>query len=979
MCDAARPRSGWIRTVLMVMLGWALAVVQSAAGSVEATKQLERLAAVVGRDAARLELGSIESEVLSDGRRIVTVKAVDRATGEVVGASFDGDVPVDRVLEKQAAAAEWRSLHGALTPAMVAALETKSDDDRMTVAVWLTADIDGLPRPDENDQGRAPGGSAAGPGVQNERAASAAKTPSVPVADDQVPDDIRARVRNAAWTPTSRPEDSKPVPSVEEERALDESELEWRRVEMDSVRDFDSRNLDQLRARVRPLRDHLVERLERAGIEVLYASDLVPMAVLATTRAQIESLAFWPELDAVDPADGPRGPALATARPTQNADLVNTAGYDGAGVTVSVTEGDRVFPSNPYLAVTASFDVTQLYQGHPTAVGGIIASTHGTYHGLASGVDLYSANGSYSTYATMSAAMDWGSANAQVLNNSWFWDTASNNPVFWEADRHQDYFVRYGYDFVSVAAGNFGNGCTSPGGFSSTYVVSPAKGYNVTSVGNYDDFDTLGWPGDAMDVCSSFGDPGGDSSSTHGKPEVSGVGSGITSTTTSSVPGTAVGSVGSGTSFASPMIAATAATLIQADPTLGNKPEAVKAVLMATALHNIEGGTRFSDVDGAGGMVSSAAVAVVERGDWSDQSVSSGTTFPLSFQAFAYAGEVVRFAIVWLSNPDVGYTADQLPADLDLTAYRADGTTFITNSTSSFNGFELVEFVAPATETYHFKVTRFGAWTGNGTWLGAGWWRGVWRIGEEIGYGDPQATPLGTHLAVHPGDGSPSNYWRVLGIRPDATSDHDLTLRSASYFEDPATRQSLAASAWGTGVLDFVVVDGNHWSSAAPENYRIHRFGGSGGYRVSRSNLGELFSSDLGGTYGPFSMTSTEVVKVFDVSFLAGKEQRLTAVPAAATPNGDIQLSLFKSDPGISATWAQPRSASVAFADAHGVGIDPESLTYRNTTTSSDFLGLVVANKKDAPITFYIVVENTTIFNDGFESNSTGAWSSTSP
>jgi hypothetical protein len=970
----------WVSMVLSAFLFCGLAGVRPAvAEGEEAADYLNRLASIVGHDPRSLEVGSVEPEVLIDGRRIVTVKAVGRVTGETFGVSFDGEVPVDRLLEKQAAAADWRSLHGALTPAMVATLDTLADDIPMTVAVWLVADIEGLPKPEPIRRGRAPAESGAGPGVSGGGGAPAVKAPSLPVADGDVPVEVRSRIRGATWSPTSQPEDSKPIPSIENESALDESELEWRRVEMEAARDFDSRNLDRLRASVTPLRDHLIERLDGAGIEVLYASDLAPMAVLSATKAEIESLAFWPELDAVDPAEGSRGPSLATARPTQNADLVNTVGYTGVGVTVAVTEGERIFAANPFLAVSAFYDGAQPFQAHPTAVGGMIASTHDTYRGLASGADLVSANGSYTTYATMSAAMDWGSAQAQVLNNSWYWDPAPNNPLFWEADRHQDYFVRYNYDFVAVAAGNFGNGCTAPGGFSTSYVVSPAKGYNVMSVGNFDDLDTLGWPGDVMHVCSSFGDPGGDSSSTHAKPEISGVGSGIISTTTQVDPALAVGAVGSGTSYSSPMVAATAATLIEADPSLGNLPEALKAVLMASALHNIEGAARFSDIDGAGGMVSSAAAAVVERGDWNDQNIGSGTTFPLSFQAYAYAGEVVRFAIVWLSNPDAGYTADQLPADLDLYAYRDDGTTLITSSTSSFNGFEIVEFVAPATEIYRFKVSLFGSWNGGSTWLGAGWWRGIWRIGEEIGYSDPEATPLGTHLVVHPADGSPFNYWRVLGIRPDATSDHDLTLRSASYFEDPATRQTLADSTWGTGALDFVVVDGNHWSSAAPEHYRVNRYGGSGGYRLSRSNLGELFSSASGGTYGPFSMSSTEVVKVFDVSFPAGGELRLTALPTAGTPSGDIHLSLFKSDPGNSATWAQSRTGAVAVADAHGVGIDPESLTYQNTTASSDYLGLVVANKRDTPLTFYIVVENTSIFSDGFESNSTAAWTLTTP
>jgi len=232
---------------------------------------------------------------------------------------------------------------------------------------------------------------------------------------------------------------------------------------------------------------------------------------------------------------------------------------------------------------------------------------------------------------------------------------------------------------------------------------------------------------------------------------------------------------------------------------------------------------------------------------------------------------------------------------------------------------------------------------------------------------------------VYPADGSPTNYWRALGIRPDATSDHDLTLRNASYFADPGPRQTLTGSGYLAGEVDFVVVDGNHWPASSPEHYRVNRYGGSGGYRLSRSNLGELFSSGLGGVYGPYTMAPGEVVKVFDVAFQPGEERVLTAVPSAGTPNGDLHLSLFRSDPVVSATWAQPRSGAVAVADAHGVGLDAESLTYRNSTGSFDYLGLVVANKVDEPVTLYIEVEDTNLFSDGFESGTTGAWSTTAP
>ena len=313
------------------------------------------------------------------------------------------------------------------------------------------------------------------------------------------------------------------------------------------------------------------------------------------------------------------------------------------------------------------------------------------------------------------------------------------------------------------------------------------------------------------------------------------------------------------------MVAALGADLIQAKTTLSDKPEASTAIIMATALHNIEGDATLSRVDGVGAINGSAALVSAERDHWRDVGIDSTTVFPLQYTQHAYRGERVRFVIRWLSNPDGAYTNDPLPADLDLRAYRADGTTLITSSTSAIDNFEIVDFIAPASEVYNFRVSLYGAWSGNNTWLGVGWWRGIYRILPDVAYSDPQATPMGTHLGILPSDFSPSNYWRVLGVRPAATGDHDLLLYDRSWFDDPGLRQFLAFSNYSSNAVDFIAVDGNHWSPSAEEFYVITRYSGTVGYDVNWSNLGQNLYS--GGTYGPFNLTTSEVVKVFDIYF----------------------------------------------------------------------------------------------------------------
>jgi hypothetical protein len=585
-------------------------------------------------------------------------------------------------------------------------------------------------------------------------------------------------------------------------------------------------------------------------------------------------------------------------------------------------------------------------------VSGIIASTHGTQTGLARDADMYSANGDdYSTQAAMEAAMDWGSNRASILNNSFWWGNCGATEPMNNLDRHIDYLVRYNYDLATVASGNWRiSGCGSSG---AEYVSSPGKGYNSLTVGNFMDGGSIGWTGDAMIGDSQYNVNG------RYKPELTASGTDITSLSEAS-PWT---STGTGTSFASPMVAALAADMSEADPGLVSYPEAATALLMATSLHNIEGDSRLSRADGAGAMNGSAALVSVERDHWGSQYVDGTTAFPLNFYQFAYKGELVRYAIRWLSNPDSGYTTDPLPADIDLTAYRADGT-YIQASASASNSFEIVEFVAPESETYRFEISLYGSWNGSGTWLGRGWWRGVYRIAPETGYSDPQATPMGTHLTVAPTDWSPTNYWRVMGIR-SLDSDHDLYRYNKTFFEDP---DGLAADDISLYVspIDFITVDGNHWPAGTPERYVVDHYSGDGGYNASWSNPGVVVSS--AGYYGPYSAGSAEIAKVFDLWSNRFQFTRLEIAPTAGNAN-DLAAELFKSTAGNTASWSQAKGYGVMTANGSADPGYVESLAYYHDEDSSDYLGLVVYGIAASSAEYYVRVVCTLehdVHGDGF-------------
>jgi subtilisin family serine protease len=161
-----------------------------------------------------------------------------------------------------------------------------------------------------------------------------------------------------------------------------------------------------------------------------------------------------------------------------------------------------------------------------------------------------------------------------------------------------------GWRLHVAGAGNCGDPSTPGcGDREQQQVRSPAQGYNVIAVGGFWDRGTPRWTDDIIDSNSSFVNP----PSLHNdreKPDLVAPDTAITTT------GWYAGSdfeTDSGTSFATPMVSGAAALLIQREPILAGWPEVLRAILMASAVHNIEGHPRLSDRDGAGSIAVLAA------------------------------------------------------------------------------------------------------------------------------------------------------------------------------------------------------------------------------------------------------------------------------------------------------------------------------------------------------------------------------------
>ncbi len=450
-----------------------------------------------------------------------------------------------------------------------------------------------------------------------------------------------------------------------------------------------TKELQRIETELALIEEPVKDYIKGKGMRIIYASKYAPLIYADLSKKHIQEIQNMSGIEIIS-LEGRAIPEINSAVPTILAPVVWNY-VNGSGVKVAVVEDDGIAFDNPFIPDGIYYMPNSPNIGtHATMVAGVIAGGNSVYKGVAPGVSLISANSQDYLESSLIAASDWALENgADILSLSW---GIPYNQQMGTMDKYYDYIAsHYPYPTVVKSAGNSAGKITSPG-----------NAWNIITVGAIDDKNTVDWSDDEMASYSSYIDPVS-SHKDREKPEVVAVGSRIISTDTIFPWITSIAY--DGTSFAAPAVAGEAALLMSENASLKMWPEAVRAVIYASADHNIEGNSRSSEYDGMGAVNVSGAYHVVANKRMSYMTIQKRDSYPVKFEFSARAGEKKRVAIAWNSESRGAYGSDRLNVDLDLTIKSATGI-YLGNSTSWDNNYEIVEFTAPSAGIYIAEIHK---------------------------------------------------------------------------------------------------------------------------------------------------------------------------------------------------------------------------------------------------------------------------------
>jgi hypothetical protein len=183
-----------------------------------------------------------------------------------------------------------------------------------------------------------------------------------------------------------------------------------------------------------------------------------------------------------------------------------------------------------------------------------------------------------------------------------------------------------------------------------------------------------------------------------------------------------------------------------------------------------------------------------------------------------------------------------------------------------------------------------------------------------------------------------TNYWSAIAVRPQPADDWDVGVYSATGAEPACVSGMLANSAWGAGVLDFVIGDFNRNAAGTYYAY-VNRYSGTGNGSMEWVGSAELVAANGASVVG--AMASNELIRVWDVALSAGTTYAFDFFPQTGS---GAHLSLYGNAGG--GTYWTGRSGAVF--DVTG------SATF--TPTTSGYYGVVVTNDAGVNFTYTLAI-----------------------
>lgn len=394
-------------------------------------------------------------------------------------------------------------------------------------------------------------------------------------------------------------------------------------------------------------------------------------------------------------------------------------GYDGSGQTVCVIE--PCYPDDySYLRSAGTYyqGAGSCQDGHARFVSATVANTYPNGpNGIAVGARTYFANWAGTPRGNMSDPV----YNGCRANGYRIWNLSHTSGDF--GNRYFDYWVKHWpYPFISVASGNSGTCYPYSGGqfgvtvaSFNTIIVNATQDANTAARSDDTLAASCGWQGCWQNPCQS---PGfGTEWCPHGDRELPLI----------SAPGHSLimlGAAASGTSFASPTAGGAAALLHEENPNLRSWPEAVRAILMASATNDVDGtffepdNSSIDEKDGAGELNAFVAVLLGAAANYRTPGQtpatlgyaygtldfsSDCTTGVCSNYVYSIQGNskglpvrvVLTFdatAVCTDASSEASCAEDHLDADLDLLVRDSSTNAIVAASQSYDNSVEFVQF-----------------------------------------------------------------------------------------------------------------------------------------------------------------------------------------------------------------------------------------------------------------------------------------------